>query len=473
VGHDSLDEQLHANESVIKNPNETRLINATKLSGRTNSGLGIGMLNAMTSSSEALVMNTLTEEEREIQTQPFTNYNIFVLDQTLFSNSYISFINTNVFWKEYLANVTATEFTFADRSNTYRLKGIGAVSHIKDVVIGTTGFKALMTAGKFGGQFQYAYNLSIISDHFNQNDLGYLKRNNEVAQQLSFEYNIYEPFSIFRGITNRIDLFYNRMYIPNAFSEFIIMYKMHASFKNHYFFDLELGLAPGERYNYYETRTPERYFVNHKYYEGKVNAQTDARKPFSLGLQAGFMNSFSYDFNVSSWQTGISPNLRPNNQINLGLGILFTKDENQTGFVHKDLDTGEIFFGKRDRKTLENIAQTSYVLNNRMSLIFRARHYWSLVEYNTYFELLEDGRLGTTSYDTNHDVNFNAFTIDMTFRWNFAPGSEISVNWKNSVYTSDSRLVHLYWDNLRNSLDSPQINSLSIKILYYFDGLFK
>ncbi len=473
VGYDSLDEQLYTNESVIENPWETRLINATKLSGRTNSGLGIGILNAMTSRSQALVRNTLTGEEREIQTQPFTNYNIFVLDQTLFSHSYISLINTNVFWKEYLANVTATEFTFADRTNTYRLKGIGAVSHIMDAGVGTTGYKASMTAGKFGGQFQYEYNLSIISDHFNQSDLGYLKRNNEVAQQLSFEYNIYEPFSIFRGITNRIDLIYNRMHSPNAFSEFIIRYKMHSSFKNHYFLDLELGLAPGERNDYYETRTPERFFLNHKFYEAKVSAETDARKPLSLSFQAGFMNSFSSDFDVSSWQAGITPNLRPNNQINLGLGILFTEDNNQIGFVHKDMDTGEIFFGKRDRKTLENIAQASYVLNNRMSLIFRARHYWSLVEYDSYFELLEDGRLGTSSYDTNHDVNFNAFNIDMTFRWNFAPGSEISVNWKNSVYTSDRQLVHFYWDNLRNTLDSPQINSLSIKVLYYFDRLFK
>ncbi len=473
VGYYSLNEQLHTNESVIKNPHETRLINATKLSGRTNNGLGIGILNAMTSSSQALVMNTLTEERREIQTQPFTNYNIFVLDQTLFSNSYLSLINSNVLRKEYLANVTGTEFTFADRSNTYRLKGIGAVSHIKDEGVGTTGFKALMKAGKFGGQFQYEYNLSIISDHFDQNDLGYLKRNNEMAQQLSLEYNIYEPFSIFRGISNRIDLTYNRMYAPNVFSEFIINYKMNASFKNHYLLNLELGLAPGERFDYYETRTPERYFVNHKYYEAKINVQTDDRKPIYTDFQAGFMNSFDYDFKVRSWQAGITPNLRPNNQINLGLGILFTRDKNQTGYVDQDVDTGEIFFGKRDRKTLENIAQASYVLNNRMSLIFKARHYWSLVDYDSYFELLEDGRLGTTSYDTNHDVNFNAFNIDMTFRWHFAPGSEISLNWKNSIYTSDSQLVYFYWDNLRNSLDSPQINSLSIKIFYYFDRLFK
>jgi len=32
------------NELVIKNPTESKLINATKISGRTQSGLGIGFL---------------------------------------------------------------------------------------------------------------------------------------------------------------------------------------------------------------------------------------------------------------------------------------------------------------------------------------------------------------------------------------------------------------------------------------------
>ena len=34
--------QMNANEHIIKNPTETKLINATKISGRIQSGLGIG-----------------------------------------------------------------------------------------------------------------------------------------------------------------------------------------------------------------------------------------------------------------------------------------------------------------------------------------------------------------------------------------------------------------------------------------------
>ena len=40
--------QINANETVIKNPQESKLINATKISGRTRNGLGVGFFNALT-----------------------------------------------------------------------------------------------------------------------------------------------------------------------------------------------------------------------------------------------------------------------------------------------------------------------------------------------------------------------------------------------------------------------------------------
>ena len=43
---------------------------------------------------------TIVDEEgntRKINTEPFTNYNILVFDKSLKNNSYISFINTNVY----------------------------------------------------------------------------------------------------------------------------------------------------------------------------------------------------------------------------------------------------------------------------------------------------------------------------------------------------------------------------------------
>ena len=55
-----------ANETVVKNPTESKLINATKISGRTQSGLGIGFLNAITTAQYATIENTSTKEQRKI-----------------------------------------------------------------------------------------------------------------------------------------------------------------------------------------------------------------------------------------------------------------------------------------------------------------------------------------------------------------------------------------------------------------------
>jgi len=66
----------------------------------------------MSLSAKVQVKDTITGEERNISVQPFTNYNVTVVDKSLKNNSYISLINSNVsiFGNPFRANVTATEF---------------------------------------------------------------------------------------------------------------------------------------------------------------------------------------------------------------------------------------------------------------------------------------------------------------------------------------------------------------------------
>lgn len=57
----------------------------------------------------------------------------------------------------------------------------------------------------------------------------------------------------------------------------------------------------------------------------------------------------------------------------------------------------------------------------------------------------------------------------MTYIWNFAPGSEISVVWKNAIIKSEDEIINNYFDNIQNTIESPASNSFSIKILYHID----
>lgn len=83
-----------------------------------------------------------------------------------------------------------------------------------------------------------------------------------------------------------------------------------------------------------------------------------------------------------------------------------------------------------------------------------------------------NGSLLQSEYDKDANINFNAFTADLNFGWYFAPVSELSVVWKNSILTNDKIMVKNYFDDLSNTINSPQTNGISIRFLYYIDYLY-
>jgi len=57
----------------------------------------------------------------------------------------------------------------------------------------------------------------------------------------------------------------------------------------------------------------------------------------------------------------------------------------------------------------------------------------------------------------------------MYFTWLFAPGSELSLAWKNAIYTSGGLPSDGYFREFANTLEEPASNLISLKILYYLD----
>ena len=112
-------------ERLVSNPIETRLINASKISGRTENGMGIAFLNALTAAQYATIENIETREQRQELTNPLTNFNVLVVDQTLKNNSSISFVNTSVLRRgdAHEAIVTSILFDLNDNSNTWNIGG--------------------------------------------------------------------------------------------------------------------------------------------------------------------------------------------------------------------------------------------------------------------------------------------------------------------------------------------------------------
>lgn len=477
---DEIENQLKDDEIIFNNPSETKLINSTKISGRTNKGLGIGFLNAMTGAADAEIRDTTTGNKRVYRTQGFTNYNMLVLDQTLNNNSYISFVNTNVLYNEdnYSANVTGGELKLMNKENSYQIYGRGAVSQIYNDST-TLGHNYVLQFAKTKGNFLFELTHITESDTYDPNDMGYIQQNNESTWDIELSYNKNEPFWKVLNWHNEIDIRETSLYKPRKYSDFDIRFSTNTTFEKSYLHvGLYVELKPFNRYDYFEPRVDGWKFNRHKMYYSQLWFSTDYRKKVALDFRIGVWEALEYD--QYGYNMNIGPRFRFSDKWLLKYNTNVHTGYNTYGYIEDYVTENSngttdqtINFGMRDQITITNTLNTNYIFNNKMSLNLRVRHYWSRVEYEDFYQLQRDGELsesiGYDTYGEDQNYNYNAFTIDMKYLWRFAPGSELSVVWKNAIYTNETDIVNNYWDNLNNTVESYQINSLSLKVLYYLD----
>ncbi|MEA3495463.1 MAG: DUF5916 domain-containing protein [Bacteroidota bacterium] len=469
IAYYSISDSLQKGEELTENPSSTKLINATKISGRTQQGLGIGIFNAMTSPAKAIISDSLGKE-RVIETQSFTNYNIFVLDQSLKNNSFVSLINTNVSRKDYSANVTATTFSLMESSKKYSIDGDLLVSQ-KYADATDIGYSYEINVGKRSGNFQYDLEHSVESDKYDPNDLGYLQSNNEMNFEGGISYIIFKPFWKFLNLNTRLHIDYSMNYLPREYSSFIINTHTSATLKNHFSLGFYVGGSPIEKVDFYQARVKGwKYNLPSNIWFGTWMS-SDYRKKIALDTRFSYSH-VDYSHKNSSFNISLSPRIRLSDKFMIIYGLDLNKSKNQYGYATQFTDTSaklNIIFGKRDQQTLANTINSTYIFNNKSSLSFRLRHYWSIADYKEFFLLKEDGYLTATDYNENNDINFNIFNIDLIYSWHFAPGSIISVVWKNSIYNVEDEIVQNLFANIDNTFSIPAQNSFSIKVLYYLD----
>jgi len=105
-----------------------------------------------------------------------------------------------------------------------------------------------------------------------------------------------------------------------------------------------------------------------------------------------------------------------------------------------------------------------------MNFNLSVRHYWSYVENNSFQNLNDDGTLTeNTIYNENRNSNFNSWNLDLTYSWWFAPGSQISVLYRNNAATFDRTTNKDFSNNFSNLISDNLNHILSVSIRYYID----
>ncbi|HEY0900291.1 MAG TPA: DUF5916 domain-containing protein [Sphingobacteriaceae bacterium] len=468
-----IDGQLDPSKSevVVKSASESKLINATKISGRTSGGLGIGFFNAMTKRMSALVRD-LSGNERMIENQPLTNYNILVLDQNLKNNSSVTFLNTNVLREgsAYDANVSAFLFNLNDKKNKYFISGGGKVSHLTSRGPGQddqTGLNYSLSFGKQSGTFTWRYFQELADDKYNPSDMGFFTNNNFLTQRINFGYNEYKPGKWFNQLETWLNLEYTNRVKPGDFQSFGIYPGAWIQFKNFWTMNLNFDWQP-EGNDFYEPRSSGKVFKAPATFGYNINFNSNQSKRYSIG--GYFASRRNYLMDGSGLGVGFWQNYRFSDKFSLNTEISYDPRYNYVGWA--DSDQGNTIFSKYDRRTVETIVSGRYTFSPTMGLTLRSRHYWSDRNNLDFYSLNADGTLvHNPAYTKNVNQNYNIFNVDMVYTWQFSPGSELSVAWKDESSISGNSLLKNYGRNLGSVLEAPQNNNISVKVLYYLDYL--
>ncbi len=485
---------LGVNEEVLKNPSESKLINATKISGRTKKGLGVGVFNAITKTMYATIENTGTKQTRKLQTNPLTDYSIIVFDQTLKNNSSVSFINTNTLrnGRDYDANVSAALFDFNNKKNTYNVNGKVALSQLIFPGKNTNGYSQNINFRK-SGKWSFEFGEELADEKYDINDMGILFNNNYIDHYLWTAYRWLKPTKWYNRIQVNYNAYYSLLYkkspgqkVDTRFQTFSTNVNANMQLKNLWAVGMFFGYVIKGN-DFYEPRATGYSFRTPRRTQFNPWVETNYTKKYFVGFN--YFVGLRSLFNSPSHQINLSHRYRFNDKFSISHDFSYSPAKNDAGFYDKYyrrdtngnliLDANgnrileDILFSRRDLKTVENVLSFKFNFNNKSGITLRARHYWSKVEAKQLYDLQNDGTLEPTTH-TNVSIqhqNYNIFNIDAVYTWQFAPGSFINIVWKDQSETFNDIIKYQYFRNFEKTLNTPQNNNLSLKIIYYLDYL--
>lgn len=470
IGYDTAEDAVRDNET-IQNPEKVDMINAIKISGRTKGNLGIGVFNAITEKTYARITDMNTKEVRKILTEPFTNYNVLVLDQQFNKTSSVTLVNTNVTREGHFrdANVTGLLFNILNKKNTHFIDGSFKLSNIREDGENTTGYFGDISIGKSSGNNQYEVGLTKVNSKYNINDLGYYRRNNYKRMYARYTYQIFKPQGKFDNYGVNVWTNINYLDKPTIYTYTAIggNFWGNTSKRNNLGINVNFKLPNSK--DFYEPRTDDftRYFKQNAF--GRLNTwfSSDYRKKLAFDMYAGGL--IRAETNEKGYWFGLSPRYRFNDKFQVHYSLDFENVLNSKSYA-TTLDNGDIIFGIRDSKNVTNSVSAGYNFNTKSGLNLSFRHYWSPVTYNPDLFLLTDkGTLDASSYQENLDINYTIWNFDLSYSWEFAPGSQLTAIYRNSLFKSDDLANLDFENNLKNLFDEPMSNIFSVKCIYYLD----
>jgi hypothetical protein len=225
--------------------------------------------------------------------------------------------------------------------------------------------------------------------------------------------------------------------------------------------------------DFYEPRAYGKVFRNKGTQGMSVWYESNAGKKFYWSASA--WGGTGGIFNRKAIELALTAGQQLSSKFTMEHALNVSSAKNQPGWA-AGIATDTAFytlFSRRNVESVENVMNLKYSFNNKMGITFRGRHTWTKVAPQQLFELNDNGKLQTPSfnYTDNLNQNYNFLSADLVYNWQFAQGSFLTVVWKDIGEQFSRDFRNNYFSNLGKTVEGNQFSSFSVRMIYFLDYL--
>lgn len=517
-------------------PLNSTILGAAKFSGKTKEGWSIGVLESVTANEFAQIKQTDGNTREEI-VEPLTNYFV-VRAQKDFNerNSYLGGIftatNRNLdgnFSELHKAAYTGgVDFRHTWRKRDFYLEGNVIASHVqgsKEAIEDTqrsitrlfqrpdadyvyvdanrtslTGSGGRIEAGKQGGG-NWRYNAGFIwrSPELELNDVGFLRKTDELVQFSEILYLWQIPTEIYRNIEVSFEQSTRYDFGGNLNrSKFEI--QGNVSWQNNWNTSLGFGVNNQKYDNYFLRGGPRWHFPDDRYLYTSIS--TDRSKKISFSLRYVQVHTDEEVFKRNKYTAGM--NYQPFDSFSMSIETEFEKRVNKNQYV-TTLDFANnkrYILGEIDNQNWSTTLRLNYSLNPNFSVQFYGQPFIARGKYsnfnfvnnptashfrdrvNFYSEnqispgfdsdqnsiyTVDENENNTADYSfENPDFSFAQLQTNLVVRWEYIPGSELFFVWTRGSEGSQNINESLGQGIQTQVFEAPANDTFLIKATYRF-----
>ncbi|MBX3173677.1 MAG: carbohydrate binding family 9 domain-containing protein [Gemmatimonadaceae bacterium] len=207
---------------------------------------------------------------------------------------------------------------------------------------------------------------------------------------------------------------------------------------------------------------------------GWFGFETDGRKPISLVLQGFFVLPDASE--TSEW--GVDPSIAfriaSSVQGSLGLGYYWSKNDQQW-YGNFDTPTGRAYtFARLDQRTTSLTARLDYTMTPTLSLQLYAQPFITSGDYSNLREMADptadryEDRFQPYTATTPDDFNFKQFRSNTVLRWEYRPGSVLFLVWQQGREDFSNPGTFDFGRDYRDLFQTRASNTFLIKASYWF-----